>query len=186
MSLQTGKPWMIERSEFIESIEPWCKDARATPGDRLLGALVTLRLLSSEVFRLLGPRSSRVRARQLHSLESLLAIIKSRVEEWESTWLSVADTGMPQIRPLEVSWLKLSSLRQLPSFFDPVLWHTSQVAAVLFAITGHLGTVGPAHDVPYGGSLGQLLKCPGDAASHLPSLLLALLCPGLCSCDDCL
>ncbi|KAL0780296.1 hypothetical protein CaCOL14_004780 [Colletotrichum acutatum] len=93
MSLQTGKPWMIERSEIIESIEPWCKDAMATPGDRLLGALVTLRLLSSEVFRLLGPRSSRVRARQLHSLESLLAIIKSRIEEWESRWLSVADTG---------------------------------------------------------------------------------------------
>ncbi|KXH63705.1 fungal specific transcription factor domain-containing protein [Colletotrichum salicis] len=92
ISLQTGKPWMIERSEFIESIEPWCKDLMATPGDRLLGALVTLRLLSSEVFRLLGPRSSRVRARQLHSLESLLAIIKSRIEEWESRWLSVADT----------------------------------------------------------------------------------------------
>ncbi|KAK1671330.1 fungal-specific transcription factor domain-containing protein [Colletotrichum godetiae] len=92
MSLQTGKPWMIERSEFIESIEPWCKDPMATPGDRLLAALVTLRLLSSEVFRLLGPRSSRIRARQLHSLESLLAIIKSRVEEWESRWLSVADT----------------------------------------------------------------------------------------------
>ncbi|KAI3541715.1 fungal specific transcription factor domain-containing protein [Colletotrichum abscissum] len=92
MSLQTGKPWMIERSEFIESIEPWCKDAMATTGDCLLGALVTLRLLSSEVFRLLGPRSSRVRARQLHSLESLLAIIKSRIEEWESRWLRVADT----------------------------------------------------------------------------------------------
>ncbi|KZL80483.1 fungal specific transcription factor domain-containing protein [Colletotrichum incanum] len=87
ISLQTGKPWMVERSEFIESIEAWCRDAMATPGDRLLGALVTLRLLSSEVFRLLGPRSSRVRARQLHSLESLLAIIKGRIEEWESRWL---------------------------------------------------------------------------------------------------
>ncbi|KAK2002618.1 fungal-specific transcription factor domain-containing protein [Colletotrichum falcatum] len=91
ISLQTGKPWMIERSEFIEAIEAWCRDAMATPGDRLLGALVTLRLLSSEVFKLLGPRSSRLRARQLHSLESLLAIIKGRVEEWESRWLQVAD-----------------------------------------------------------------------------------------------
>ncbi|KAK1968053.1 hypothetical protein LY78DRAFT_605462, partial [Colletotrichum sublineola] len=91
ISLQTGKPWMIERSEFIEAIEPWCRDAMATPGDRLLGALVTLRLLSSEVFKLLGPRSSRLGARQLHSLESLLAIIKGRVEEWESRWLQLAD-----------------------------------------------------------------------------------------------
>ncbi|KAK7452305.1 fungal specific transcription factor domain-containing protein [Colletotrichum acutatum] len=172
MSLQTGKPWMIERSEIIESIEPWCKDAMATPGDRLLGALVTLRLLSSEVFRLLGPRSSRVRARQLHSLESLLAIIKSRIEEWESRWLSVADTGMPKLQALKVSLLKLSTLRQLPSIFDPVLWHTSQATTVLFAITGHLGTVGSEHDLPYGGPLGQLLKCPGDAASHLPAAFL--------------
>ncbi|TID00076.1 Protein priB [Colletotrichum higginsianum] len=90
MSLQTGKPWMIERSEFVESIEAWCRDTMATPGDRFLGALVTLRLLSSEVFRLLGPRSSRVRARQLHNLESLLAIIKGRIEEWESRWLNMA------------------------------------------------------------------------------------------------
>ncbi|EFQ34874.1 fungal specific transcription factor domain-containing protein [Colletotrichum graminicola M1.001] len=91
MSLQTGKPWMIERSELIESIGAWCRDAMATPGDRLLDALVTLRLLSSEVFKLLCPRSSRLRARQLHSLESLLAIIKGRVEEWESRWLQLAD-----------------------------------------------------------------------------------------------
>ncbi|KXH52855.1 fungal specific transcription factor domain-containing protein [Colletotrichum simmondsii] len=113
MSLQTGKPWMIERSEFIESIEPWCKDAIATPGDRLLGALVTLRLLSSEVFRLLGPRSSRVRARQLHSLESLLAIIKSRIEEWESRWLSVADTGMPKPQAVKALWVSYSSALEM-------------------------------------------------------------------------
>ncbi|KAK2060663.1 hypothetical protein LY76DRAFT_568583 [Colletotrichum caudatum] len=99
MSLQTGKPWMIERSEFIESIEAWCRHPMATPGDRLLGALVTLRLLSSEVFKLLGPRSSRLRTRQLHSLESLLAIIKGRVEEWESRWLQLADKGKSLIFP---------------------------------------------------------------------------------------
>ncbi|KAK1979793.1 fungal-specific transcription factor domain-containing protein [Colletotrichum cereale] len=91
ISLQTGKPWMIERSDFIEAIEAWCRDAMAAPGDRLLGALVTLRLLSSEVFKLFGSRSSRLRASQLHSLESLLAIIKGRVEEWESKWLRLAD-----------------------------------------------------------------------------------------------
>ncbi|KAK1537536.1 fungal specific transcription factor domain-containing protein [Colletotrichum paranaense] len=116
MSLQTGKPWMIERSEFIESIEPWCKDAMATPGDCLLGALVTLRLLSSEVFRLLGPRSSRVRARQLHSLESLLAIIKSRIEEWESRWLRVVDTAQSDPNMtyhMEALWVSYSSALEM-------------------------------------------------------------------------
>ncbi|KAF9880085.1 putative fungal specific transcription factor [Colletotrichum karsti] len=91
MSLQTGKPWMIERSGFIESVEAWCKDPLAIRNDRLLGALVTLRLLSSEVFRLLGSRSNRFQAGQLHTLESLLAIINSRIEEWESRWLAMAD-----------------------------------------------------------------------------------------------
>ncbi|KAF5504925.1 Protein priB [Colletotrichum siamense] len=91
MSLQTGKPWMIERSGFIESVEAWCKDPTAISNDRLLGALVTLRLLSSEVFRLLGSRSNRARAGQLHTLESLLAIINGRIEEWETRWLKLAD-----------------------------------------------------------------------------------------------
>ncbi|TDZ49730.1 Protein priB [Colletotrichum trifolii] len=91
MSLQTGKPWMIERTGFIESIESWCRDPLAISNDRLLGALVTLRLLSSEVYRLLGPRSNRVRAGELHTLESLLAIINSRIEEWETRWLAVVE-----------------------------------------------------------------------------------------------
>ncbi|ETS79448.1 hypothetical protein PFICI_09301 [Pestalotiopsis fici W106-1] len=87
ISLQTGKPWMIERSTFIEAIESWCRDPLATDNDRLLGAFVTLRLLSSEVFKLLGPKSSRVLSGPLHSIESLLAIIKIRIEEWEQRWI---------------------------------------------------------------------------------------------------
>jgi len=84
---------MIERNSFIESIESWCKHPAAISNDRLLGALVTLRLLSSEVYRLLGPQSNTVRAGELHTLESLLAIINSRIEEWESKWLAAADQG---------------------------------------------------------------------------------------------
>jgi hypothetical protein len=94
IGLQTGKPWMIERSGFIESVESWCRDPMAITNDRLLGALVTLRLLSSEVYKLLGPRSSGVRAGESHALESLLAIIDSRIEEWQLRWLAVADQGM--------------------------------------------------------------------------------------------
>ncbi|KAK8058573.1 hypothetical protein PG994_009021 [Apiospora phragmitis] len=101
MSLQTGKSWMIERDAFIESIEPWCKDSMATASDNLLGALVTLRLLSSEVFRLLGPKSSRVGGDQLHSLESLLSIIRVRVEEWERKWLQSVATVCLMMSPVE-------------------------------------------------------------------------------------
>lgn len=93
MSLQTGKPWMIERSDFIESIEAWCKDPLATPGDRLLGAFVTLRLLSSEVFKLLGPRSTNNDMSQFHRLDSFLAIIKGRIDDWELKWTRCVASG---------------------------------------------------------------------------------------------
>lgn len=85
MSLQTGKPWMIERNSFFESIEVWCKDPTATDSDNLLGAFVTLRLLTSEVFRLLTPRQTDAG----QNTYALLTIISNRIDEWESKWLTV-------------------------------------------------------------------------------------------------
>ncbi|KAI6778307.1 Protein priB [Emericellopsis cladophorae] len=90
MSLQTGKPWMIERSDFTESVEAWCRDPLAAPGDSLLGAFVVLRLLTSEVFKLLGDRPSKGGSGRLYPLESLLAVIKGRIEEWEAKWIEAA------------------------------------------------------------------------------------------------
>lgn len=86
MSLQTGKPWMIEQCDFIESIEAWCNDPLATQGDRLLGAFVTLRLLSSEVFKVLGPSSTCTDNSEVHSLDSFLTIIKSQIDKWGLKW----------------------------------------------------------------------------------------------------
>jgi hypothetical protein len=90
MSLQTSKPWMIERNGFFESIEVWCKDATATDSDNFLGAFVTLRLLTSEVFRLLTPRQTDPG----QNTYSLLTIISNRIDEWESKWLGVCN-GKP-------------------------------------------------------------------------------------------
>lgn len=87
MSLQTGKPWMIERNGFFESIEVWCKDATATESDNFLGAFVTLRLLTSEVFRLLTLRQTDAG----QNTYALLMIISNRIDEWESKWLGVCD-----------------------------------------------------------------------------------------------
>jgi hypothetical protein len=90
MSLQTSKPWMIERNGFFESIEVWCKDATATDSDNFLGAFVTLRLLTSEVFRLLTPRQTDPG----QNTYALLTIISNRIDEWESKWLDVCN-GKP-------------------------------------------------------------------------------------------
>jgi hypothetical protein len=101
MSLQTAKPWMIERSDFTESIEAWCREPLAVPTDILLGAFVTLRLLTSEVFKLLGGdnlarNGAGGGSSQFYPLCSFFAIIKGRIAEWESKWTQRAEQDCHQ------------------------------------------------------------------------------------------
>ncbi|KAH6886902.1 hypothetical protein B0T10DRAFT_76029 [Thelonectria olida] len=95
MSLQTGKPWMMERNDFIESIDAWCNDPMAIANDLLLGALVTLRLMTSSVFRVLGPRPRRNEGAPLHNTESLLTLINERINEWENRWIRAVEAKSP-------------------------------------------------------------------------------------------
>ncbi|KAH7129013.1 hypothetical protein EDB81DRAFT_906799, partial [Dactylonectria macrodidyma] len=103
ISLQTGKPWMMERNEFIESIDVWCKDSMVTSNDRLLGAFVTLRLMTSAVYKLLSqkPQTSEGRG-PLHNIESLLTIINGRIKGWEDIWTQAVDTEEDTCHPFLV------------------------------------------------------------------------------------
>ncbi|RBR19409.1 hypothetical protein FVER53590_29384 [Fusarium verticillioides] len=85
ISLQTGRPWMIECSEFIESIEDWCNDPLTIDNDQLLGAFTTLRLVTSSAFPLLVTKS---RQRSLSHSESapLVSLLDGRLERWEKKW----------------------------------------------------------------------------------------------------
>lgn len=57
LSFQTGNPWMIERSElFLEARDTWYDDPLATDYDRMLCALLDLRLLTSDTFRPSHPK----------------------------------------------------------------------------------------------------------------------------------
>ncbi|KAL6898502.1 hypothetical protein GGI43DRAFT_407831 [Trichoderma evansii] len=87
ISLQTGRPWMIERSPFIESIEAWCGDPIADPNDDLLGAFVTLRLMISSIFSLHATNSRRDEKMPSENLETLLSIKKASIERWERHWI---------------------------------------------------------------------------------------------------
>ncbi|KAJ5261190.1 fungal-specific transcription factor domain-containing protein [Penicillium angulare] len=86
MSLQTGRPWMIERDEFIESIETWCNDPLATRHDPLLGAFVTLRILTSEAVRLLNPQGWEGKRAKMQGIELQLDFINTRMRKWEKQW----------------------------------------------------------------------------------------------------
>lgn len=93
MSLQTGKPWMIERNEFIQSVNDWCKQPMANSNDRLIGSFVTIRLIGSEVFQLIRSSASRTKEDTLHNIESLLAILESELDKWELHWVPMVENG---------------------------------------------------------------------------------------------
>lgn len=77
---------MIERDEFIESIETWCNDPLATSHDPLLGAFVTLRILTSEAVRLLNPQGWEGKRAKMQGIELQLDFINTRMRKWEKQW----------------------------------------------------------------------------------------------------
>ncbi|KAL4951257.1 hypothetical protein BDW69DRAFT_201558 [Aspergillus filifer] len=85
LSLQTGKPWMIEPTDLIESAEDWWQHPDSSPNDQLLCAFVALRLMTADTFDLLLPSKSN----SASYLEHLLRILDRRIETWQSKWLNV-------------------------------------------------------------------------------------------------
>ncbi|KAJ0426576.1 fungal-specific transcription factor domain-containing protein [Aspergillus carlsbadensis] len=88
LSLQTGKPWMIERTELIDSAETWWQDPVSSPNDQLLSSFVALRLLTADTFDLLS--SSKTPVAQT---ERLLSILNTRIDSWQSKWLTAVSTS---------------------------------------------------------------------------------------------
>ncbi|KAI1023770.1 hypothetical protein LB504_004986 [Fusarium proliferatum] len=85
ISLQTGRPWMIDCNEFIESIEEWCDDPLAIDNDQLLGAFTTLRLVTSASLPLLTTKSQQ-RSISHHESAPLVSLLSSRIQRWEDKW----------------------------------------------------------------------------------------------------
>jgi hypothetical protein len=77
---------MIESDPLIESITSWIKHPLAIENDRLLAALVTLRLETSTAFGLMVPRSKAASGRLPTGLGSLFAILSRQIDAWEATW----------------------------------------------------------------------------------------------------
>lgn len=94
ISLQTGKPRMIERSKFIESVNTWYRSPLAITSDILLCAFTSLRLLTSEVFELLEAQCATSPKDQTYQVDSLLRILMKQIEAWQEHWLTIADEGM--------------------------------------------------------------------------------------------
>jgi hypothetical protein len=99
MSLQTGKPWMIERSEFIESVNLWYRDCFATANDATLSALVTLRLAAADIMDLFSPQRPVLAMAHPYHFDSLLKTLRFQIEAWRKHWVKVTSgkgTGTAQ------------------------------------------------------------------------------------------
>lgn len=88
LSLQTGKPFMIESDRLIQSIETWSQRTLSIENDRLLAALVTLRLETSTAFTFMTPQTRS--AVQQAGFDPLLSILRSRIDHWERTWTTTS------------------------------------------------------------------------------------------------
>ena len=86
---------MIEGDDLIHSIETWTQHPLAIDNDRLLGALVSLRLESSAVFTFMVPRLNHGDTTQPSSLGRLLSILNRRIDLWETTWCRPVEPQRP-------------------------------------------------------------------------------------------
>ncbi|KAH8674277.1 hypothetical protein BX600DRAFT_457295 [Xylariales sp. PMI_506] len=116
MSLQTGKPWMIERSEFIESVNLWYRKPLATSNDAMLSALVTLRLASADIIELFSPqRPVFSMAHHPYQFDSLLKTLTSQIEAWRLHWVQTTTNKEP-CHPFLVKFFGTHLLLLLYSF----------------------------------------------------------------------
>lgn len=106
---------MIPKSELIESAHAWYDVPISTAQDRLLCALVTLRMIGSEVFDLLNPHRSSFRSTLLDRTDGLMNILLNDIQKWQNRWSSMPEMG----KSLQCTWeghtgrLQFSSRGQL-------------------------------------------------------------------------
>lgn len=86
ISLQTGKPWMIDRSKFIESVNDWYLHPLAITNDRLLCAFVSLRLITSAHVDTMASQLIIHQRQQALQYRSLLRLLDRQIEEWGKLW----------------------------------------------------------------------------------------------------
>lgn len=93
ISLQTGRPRMIERGQFVDSVEEWYRSPVATPCDGLLCAFVSLRLLTADVPGLLRPKYTGLNG-HIQDYRPLMKIMEDQVSRWQRQWTVTLDRGM--------------------------------------------------------------------------------------------
>ncbi|KAF1830252.1 hypothetical protein BDW02DRAFT_633789 [Decorospora gaudefroyi] len=94
ISLQTGKPWMVERSCYLGSVSNWHQHPLEVANDRLLCAFVSLRLITSTHFEMMTTRYAQQQRHETSRHRSLLRVIDDEIVDWQSRWIgTVSERG---------------------------------------------------------------------------------------------
>ncbi|RDW84488.1 hypothetical protein BP6252_02078 [Coleophoma cylindrospora] len=89
ISLQVGKPCMIEQNDFITTAQDWYKLPCAVFGaDALLSAFVTLRILTSEIIELVSPDRT---SRHIQQGDNLMKLLNASLTRWEEHWHPISE-----------------------------------------------------------------------------------------------
>ncbi|KPI40628.1 Protein priB [Cyphellophora attinorum] len=87
LNLQTGKPWMIERSNFIESYVQWYQDPIASRTDATLAGFIALRLATADVLKTFGSLRSLPSDQRGHEASETLS---REINKWQQSWTHAA------------------------------------------------------------------------------------------------
>ncbi|KAI5296669.1 hypothetical protein KEM52_002076 [Ascosphaera acerosa] len=98
VSLQVGKPWMIQMDAVIRASETWHQHAYAVPGvDQIMSAFVQLRILGSDLLDIcqIDPRAGASEA--FHRNESVLSSFNDHLDRWETHWYKTVEDATANI-----------------------------------------------------------------------------------------
>ncbi|KAG9191314.1 hypothetical protein G6011_09402 [Alternaria panax] len=94
ISLQTGKPWMIEISSYLKSVSNWYLHPLEMANDRLLCAFVSLRLITSSHFEMMTTRYAQQQRHETSRYRSTLRMVDEAIFDWQKRWTeTVSERG---------------------------------------------------------------------------------------------
>ncbi|OJD24117.1 hypothetical protein ACJ73_04523 [Blastomyces percursus] len=92
VSLQLGKPWMIQMDPLIRSAEHWHQNVYAVPGcDQIMSAFVQLRILGSEILELFWIDPVATTAQSIIKNEVILKLFNGDLDRWEAKWYQIVE-----------------------------------------------------------------------------------------------
>jgi hypothetical protein len=187
MSLQNGKPWMIERSDFIESVNKWYTSPLATINDAILAAFVSLRLAAADILEAFNPQRPSPFVTHAYRFDSLLKTLTPQVEAWKKRWLHIAlEKGTSILSTTAIGLLTIN--RAMPSFFGFILRHASAPSSVLIPSPNFHIVADWCVRGRHGSILDHLYQRHGYAETSFPLLFITSFefCSRLNTRDDCI